>query len=325
MKRQIKLRPIRVTVEEYEKIEASIKWAFKRKIYDFLRRKLGIVTSKAVKNATADLIDAIRRGHVTYKDGVFSGKFSATISKELRDLGAKFSRGKFRLEAKEIPHAVRVSIKSADTAYQAQLAAIDKHLSDFDSQDFVKTIEVEEYLSAALSKTENDFQRSIKGITVSPKLMAPERRRIAKEWRNNMDLWIQNFAEKHIKELRDEIAQNVHAGNRYESMTKTIASSYGVTERKAKFLARQETNLLMGKYKEARYASAGVRRYVWQCVNGSPLHPVRPAHQKLNGSTQSFANPPLTTEPSQPARYNNPGEDFNCRCYARPIVEKYSS
>ena len=91
-----------------------------------------------------------------------------------------------------------------------------------------------------------------------------------------------------------------------------------MSQRKAKFLASQETRLLTSKLKEVRYKDVGIDEYIWQTVKGTPEHPVRPMHKKLNGTKQRFSSPPITNEKGQ---RNNPGEDYRCRCVARPIVK----
>jgi SPP1 gp7 family putative phage head morphogenesis protein len=78
---------------------------------------------------------------------------------------------------------------------------------------------------------------------------------------------------------------------------------------------------MIAAYKKEKYTSAGVNKYKWRCVAGSPLHPVRPSHKALNGKIFSFDDPPITTMPGEPVRRNNPREDYGCRCHAVPIVE----
>ena len=41
-------------------------------------------------------------------------------------------------------------------------------------------------------------------------------------------------------------------------------------------------------------------------------------HKDLDGKIFEFANPPITNEKGD---RNNPGEDWQCRCEAIPIVE----
>ena len=84
----------------------------------------------------------------------------------------------------------------------------------------------------------------------------------------------------------------------------------------------------MAKFKEVKYKQVGVRKFIWKCVAGTTNHPVRPSHKICDGKIFSWDNPSEldknglikvggVRKPSD----NNPGEDYNCRCYAKPIVE----
>ncbi len=309
------LRPIRITTEDYDRLEAKIIAEFQNLFYKPLKVKY--------KNAApSGLMEALREGGVYYADGAFRGKFNASISRELKKLGAKWDRGVFRISERSLPYDVSQAIAASFDRWNERMAAIEDHIRQIDPEAF--QIEMTSIFDTALYKVEADFQKSISGLTIAPKLSAKERLFIAREWQNNMGLYIKSFVadekasvEQQIKELRKKVAESTYAGDRYESLTGIISASYGVTQRKAKFLARQETNLLMAKYKETRYASAGVTKYIWQTVVGTPKHPVRPMHAALRGSKQKFAQPPITDEKGN---RNNPGEDYNCRCYARPIL-----
>jgi SPP1 gp7 family putative phage head morphogenesis protein len=63
-------------------------------------------------------------------------------------------------------------------------------------------------------------------------------------------------------------------------MERIIMDNYGVGQRKAKFLARQETALLMSKFHEQRYKEIGVTKYIWSTSNDGDR--VRDDHKVLN-------------------------------------------
>lgn len=327
----IELKPIKESTAEYEKIEQRIKKAFQRLIYAPLLRQLGLTSQRKILNAKDVLADALRAGRITYSDAAFRGQFSASISKKLRALGAKWDRkiGAYRLPEKDLPADLRQTISASQGFFAQKMAAIDKKLEQILPEHVAKEIKIIDLFDQVLWKVETEFQKSVENITVAPKLAASERLKIAEEWQNNMDLWIKNFTEEQIKELRQTVHQAIFAGNRYESLIKGIETNYGVSKRKAKFLARQETNLLMAKFKETRYTAAGVNEYRWGCVkmphDTSPdprkhvLGNVRYYHGVLEGQTFRWDDPPVTNK--NPERRNNPGQDYNCRCFARPIVK----
>lgn len=154
-------------------------------------------------------------------------------------------------------------------------------------------------------------------IVISPKIEGDQAKEIAREYSENMKLSIKGWTDEKVKELRGLVQEKVMAGERYEGLAKIIQDSYGTTQSKAQFLARQETNLLTTQIKEQRYKAAGVTEYRWRCVSGSPNHPVRPLHKIHDNKIFSFDNPPIV---DKKGNRKNPGEDYNCRCTAVPIV-----
>lgn len=320
----IELRPIKESTEDFEAVEKRIKDLFRKLVYLPLLKELG-EPRKSLKNATGDyeaLLDALFKGTVTFSRGVFTGRFNAQVSKELKKIGARWDRktASFRIHQSSLPPELRSAVAASELRFEEKLAGIDRKLGQILPDEIADQFKGSDLFDRTLWRTEKDFQASVKNITVAPQLTPERSKRIADEWQDNMKLWIKDFAEKEIKELRKDMKKSVFTGNRYESAVKTIQKSYGVTERKAKFLARQETSLLMTKFKETRYTDSGVNEYKWGCVAGSKLHPVRPAHKSLEGKIFKWDNPPITTAPGEPARRNNPGQDYNCRCFARPIV-----
>ena len=166
-------------------------------------------------------------------------------------------------------------------------------------------------------QNESKLDKTLASITVAPKLTDSEKLRLQVEWRDNMTLDIKTFVDSEVRALRDTMTKHVLSGNRYEAIVGAIKRSYGVSQSKAKFLARQETHLLLSKMQELRCTKAGIDDYHWHCVVASPLHPVRPMHKALDGTAQKFSSPPVT---SKRGDRNNPGQDYNCRCQAIPFV-----
>lgn len=323
----ITLRPIKESTEEYEEIEKRIKKEFRRAIYEPILKELG-ESKKTLTNSIEDLYSAIQSGRLTYNRGTFSGKLNARLTKELKSLGARFDRrsGTFKINLAEIPLEVRNVISASSLKFEQRLEKIDKKLSEILPEEIAEKIKTKDMFDRTLFKVDRDFRASVKGLTVSPKLSKTVADKLSSEWQNNMDIWIKDFTQKEISSLREKIQESAFAGNRYESAVKSIQESFGVTERKAKFLARQETALLLTQYKESRYQDAGVHHYKWRCVAGSPAHPVRPRHKELSKSSDKgnifrFDDPPIASEPGQPVVKANPGTMYNCRCTAIPVIK----
>ena len=266
-----------------------------------------------------DLLDAIRAGRVWYDSDAaqFMGRFNARISKELKRLGAHFnSKAKtWGLTGDAVPPDVRIAQVQADATVTRLREEIVKTLDAVHLEAVDKESMTSEEYAATVEKMDAQFKKSVRSIAVAPNLTPKQVEIIAKEWGQNLDLYIKNWAGENILKLREQVQQHVLRGGRAEGLVKTVQENYGVSKRKAKFLARQETSLLMSKFQETRYADVGITEYTWST---SKDERVRPDHKALDGKVFSYSQPPVTNR--RTGARNNPGEDFECRCIALPRI-----
>jgi SPP1 gp7 family putative phage head morphogenesis protein len=326
----IELNPIRGNPGEWDKIERAIIEKLRKLLYAPIMAEFADAPHKALKNAVGDydaLFEALRSGRVTFSRGTFSGRFNASTSKELKRLGAQWDRktGTFKAPMTFLPMDVQNAIRATEYRFHEKIAGIDKKLAQILPENIAGAIRLEHLFDSTLWKTDKDFHATVKGITIAPELTAEQRKKIAEDWQDNLELTVKGLIQEQITQMRKDLQKSVFTGNRYQSAVGAIQKSYGVSANKAKFWARQETKLLITKFQETRYADAGIYEYTWHAVAGSPLHPVRKQHEALAKASQKgkiyrYDDPPITTEPGQPVRRNNPGQDYNCRCHARPVV-----
>jgi SPP1 gp7 family putative phage head morphogenesis protein len=160
--------------------------------------------------------------------------------------------------------------------------------------------------------------KSARSLALLPRLSLEETKQLHEEYTANSRLSIVDFLHEMLEGLHKDVQKHVMSGGRQEELAKRLRAEWGMAERKAEFIARNETSILSAKLKEARYAAAGVDDYEWRCVSGTAAHPVRHMHLILDGTRQKFSSPPVVNPQGQ---RKNPGEDYNCRCYARPIIK----
>lgn len=323
----VELRPLKDSDKDYEAIEKQIIQIFKKEIYAPLVKALGMGT-KTLQNSVDDLRKAIQFGRIQFYRGQFTGKFNSTISKQLKEIGAKWDAktGAFKLNSSELPIEIRNAVSASESHFQAKIAEVDRKLAQIVPEEIADRLKVSEHFDSTLWKVNKDFRGSLRGLTIAPELTPEQRKRLANEWQNNLKLPIVNWTQKEVVNLRKAMQQSVFAGNRNEVAVKIIKDSYDVSINKAKFLARQETRLLLTKFKQTRYEEAGVEEYKWGISNnsiqakGAPFikGQVRHDHGALEGKTFKWNNPPVTNTIT--GARNNPGQDFNCRCFAIPIV-----
>lgn len=342
MKDIVEIKHIEEDPKDYDALEERLKKFFLEHLYKPLIRELNLPRS-TLKNAKSGdpLMDALFTGRITYSAGAFRGKLNAQISKQLRDLGAKFDRktSSYRIEMDQIPTQVKQAISAGDLHFQKQMQNLDEKLASIIPEELASQFKSEDLFDKTLWKADKSFQKNVRNITVTPNLTEEQRAKISKDWQDNMQLYIKDWTKDQIKEMRAKVYEQITAGARREELippilkiTQTIQGSHEQAMNKAKFLARQESRLMMATFKETRYKDAGIKEYIWRCVHrpidASPNQHtpgnVRYSHGLLNGKIFEFSNPPVSTNPGQPVRHNNPGTDYNCRCFSRPILRKAS-
>lgn len=284
-----------------------------------------------VRNAPDALAEAVAQGLVWYEGGEFHGKFSAEVSRQISRLGGIFNRKTrtWALKQDKVPIEVKFAQTDANSRYESMRAEILSTLSDVDPELVSRISKATEEYGRTITEMDDDFKRGIAKsnlyelagkardeFTIEANLTEAQRAIIARDWGQNLDLYIKGWVKEDILKLREEIQPHVMAGGRAKGLIENLTKNYGVSQRKAKFLARQETSLLMSKFRETRYTGMGVTRYKWSTSHDEK---VRLDHRALNGKFFSFDDPPITNRKKK-AR-NNPGEDFNCRCIAIGIVE----
>ncbi len=321
----------------YDALEKRLKNYFRQKLYFPILKELRISKKKFHNAKPTPLADALFKGRVFYSKGAFRGEFNASVSKELKSLGATFDRktSSFKIKDSELPMEIRVVIRTSYIHFESKMDKIDKKLSEILPEQLANEFHCADIFDGALWRVDEDFKKNVKKIGVAPNLTPQQRKMISEEWQDNVRLSIQDWSQDQIKKLRAKIFEDVMQGARKESLippilkiTKTIQEDHEEALNKAKFLAHQETRLLMAKYKQAKYQDMGIHEYIWRTVNRpvdkDPKHHtpgnVRYSHGLLDGKVFRFDDPPITTPPGEPVRRNNAGEDYNCRCFSRALV-----
>ena len=308
------LSPLILKNKYFEPIEERINDILWEVIYAEIAKVLK-GTAVTVKNDNDPLTQAIVAGKIYYKNGTFFGQFSSQTSKELKSLGAEWKKGGWKLPRSKFNPSLNMALSGAESTFKKKNEAIIKALDDAE----YKSEQYELELGGAYKKTtklmDEEFAKTVKSISIAPKLTTEITDRIAEEWGENLDLYIKDWTKENILKLRDEVSRNTYDGQRAENLVKLIQKNFKTSKNKAKFLARQETSLLMSKYQEQRYRSLGLEKYVWSTAGDER---VRDEHKELNGKVIEWANPPITDDKGN---RNHAGEDYGCRCIAVPIVE----
>lgn len=276
------------------------------------------------ENGPMDTIaEALKRGRLWYSAGIFFGKLNAVLSSALRNIGATMNKdGNFALAVDKLPLWIRGAVEqSLDRARKLHLQ-ITETLATIAANVAIATktgIETAKAIPAIIKNLDQQFTDTVLAIDVvevSAELTPAVAQALRVEFTDNLNLTIKNFLSEEIPRLRELVQKNAFAGYRADTLADIIETRFGVTKRKAAFLADQETSLLTSKFREQRYKAIGIRDYIWSTSHDER---VRDDHRHLDGKRFSFASPPITNRTT--GARNNPGEDFRCRCVPIPVIE----
>lgn len=312
-----KLKPIHDKLKYSRSIDKTI-WKWWQK--SFWTPLLNLFNKELYNDNESIIIQALRDGKIRYINGEFVGKFNAKLSKALQDLGAIYNkrRGSYVIDRMLLSAEIVQAIALAEMAAGALRVAVLQFINNFKLEDYLD--DLSQLLQISLDDVYDDLdEQTIKtlqdDITVEPVFSKQERQRLNEKYINDVSKSIKNFTNEQINKLRQMVEKNYFYKNSDEALIKQIMKEFNVSKNKAKFLARQETSLLVAEYRKIRYERVGIKRYQWSTSHDDR---VRQKHKELDKKVCYFDDPPVTNEKGD---HNNPGEDWQCRCIPIPIFE----
>jgi len=131
--------------------------------------------------------------------------------------------------------------------------------------------------------------------------------------KSNVSL-VKSIPEKHLGNLERTVQSGLRSGRSVRDLTKELNSTYKGSLRmqprnRAELIARDQTMKLNGDLNHLRQTNLGIKKYIWRT---SQDERVRDEHQALEGKVFKWSDPPDV---------GHPGEDFQCRCTAEPIID----
>lgn len=145
----------------------------------------------------------------------------------------------------------------------------------------------------------------------------PREAAIVEDFRKtNIDL-IKGMGEKHVADLNGILTEATARGVRHEETAALIQEQLGIGQKKAALIARDQTLKYNASVHTAQATASGIERYDWSTSHDGD---VRPMHAELDGKRFRYDDPPVTNLDGD---RNNPGEDYNCRCAAIPVIDLF--
>lgn len=120
---------------------------------------------------------------------------------------------------------------------------------------------------------------------------------------------IKSIRSQYLDKVQNAVTQAVVNGTLNKDLVQQIKDIGKTTEKRAIFIARDQSSKLNAALTQARHEDVGITKYTWS-TSGDER--VRESHVEKDGQVFEYANPSADT--------GHPGHDFNCRCVAIPYL-----
>ena len=145
-----------------------------------------------------------------------------------------------------------------------------------------------------------DITQLLRAQNIQPTLMLAQRA--------NVNL-IKTIPAQYFERLNTTVLTGIQQGQRYSDIADSIQEIYGVTDNRAKLIARDQTSKTNAAIAETRQTDLGIEEYTWLTAGDER---VRETHADNEGQVFRWDSPPAET--------GHPGHDINCRCVAIPMI-----
>lgn len=129
------------------------------------------------------------------------------------------------------------------------------------------------------------------------------------EWEHRNIQLIDSIPTQYLEQLQGRIVEAVGKGYTPAQVVDIIHNTYPLPEARARLIARDQVGKLNGQLTRERQYRLGVSEYIWRGVMDSRE---RQTHKDHEGKRYAWDSPPKNT--------GHPGEDYQCRCHASPVL-----
>lgn len=126
---------------------------------------------------------------------------------------------------------------------------------------------------------------------------------------------IKSIPAEYLTQVEGMVMRSVQTGRDLWQLTRDLERQYGITRRRAAFIARDQNNKATSSIQKARQLELGLDEGIWM-HSGGGKHP-RPKHVAADGTRFSLSKGLKVGDKGQ---WVMPGEEINCRCVWRAVV-----
>lgn len=174
-----------------------------------------------------------------------------------------------------------------------------------------------EYFSTAVEdRSSSALKRILKegGFTVRLKMTPAQKDVLDATIHANVAL-IKSIPAKYLTEVEGHVMRSVQQGRDLKTLTDALEKEYGITRRRAAFIARDQNNKAQAAMTAARQQEFGITEAIWRHSHAGKVP--RPTHVAADGKRYDIRKGMYD---SAVKRYVFPGTEPNCRCFSQSII-----
>jgi uncharacterized protein with gpF-like domain len=130
---------------------------------------------------------------------------------------------------------------------------------------------------------------------------------------------IKSIAQRHLSEVEGLVNRSVQQGRDLGYLAKELEDRYGVTKRRAAFIARDQNNKSTAVITRTRQQSLGIQTAQW--VHSAGGRKPRPEHVKAGVDRLVYE---VTKGAYLEGVWTWPGHEINCRCVSRSVIPGFA-
>ena len=245
-------------------------------------------------------------------------QYNAKLQRLVRQIKVSITKEIMPLVRQLAPEYTQDAVATTDAWSDLILNAMSLLMSRWQSPAVQRAANIVagEFVQSALKKSERDLKKSA-GIDVfsGSKTMQDYLHASAQQ---NAQL-IKSIPAKYLEEVQTLVMANMRSGMRPGYIERALQEQFGVTQRRAKMIASDQTGKIQGELAEKQQRDSGFEFFEWLDSEDSR---VRHRHREIANKVTAYGkaiyrwdNLPLSSD-GVPIK---PGSDYSCRCTSRPV------
>lgn len=234
-------------------------------------------------------------------------RMTAEVEKHVKELFSATAAKEYFAEDASIASQARILTNAFVAKFDDLFAETSQPIAD------QMVAQADKNSSAALHMSLKDLSGGLSLPTSS--ISAPMKEIIKAATAENVQL-IKSIPQKYLTQVQGAVMRSITQGNGLQDLVPFLAKQKGITLRRARFIAIDQTRKTFNALSEGRCEALGLDEGEWLHTGGS-RHP-RPTHVAMTGKIFKLSK---GLYDSAVKRYVKPGQEPGCRCRFLPVIK----